>query len=174
MSLQTWKAEFYPTEAKDVSVEAALDHSILKWRGLQEDALKRHGATPYNYGFEGEVRFDCGGTFKTNVDSCALCIYHARNQADKACASCPLAKAREGVPCDECHDAEDHGPWTQWCDGDDAKPMLAWLNYTKRKVLGEAETPETKAEMVAAGVDVDFMLEWAEPEPGSDSEGGEL
>jgi hypothetical protein len=173
MSLQSWKDEFFPKPVEETTVEEALDHSIRKWQGLQEDALRRHVAFG-PVGFAGNMTFD-DGQFDTAGSNCALCFHFNRPSSYDKCGKCPLAAARNGVPCDEGSPSDaNNAPWVEWTNNDDAKPMLAWLNYTKRKVLGEAETPETKAEMVAAGVDVDFMLEWAEPEPGSDSEGGEL
>ena len=42
MSIESWKAEFYPVEAAEVSAEDALAHSLKKWQGLQEESLLKH------------------------------------------------------------------------------------------------------------------------------------
>ena len=47
MSIESWKAEFYPIEAKDVKGDdlERIDHALLKWSGVTEENLKKHEIT---------------------------------------------------------------------------------------------------------------------------------
>jgi hypothetical protein len=37
MSLESWKAEFYPIPADEVKKKDALAHSLRKWEGLRKE-----------------------------------------------------------------------------------------------------------------------------------------
>lgn len=87
MSLETWKAEFYPIEAKDVPIEQAIAHSLKKWEGLTAENLEKHALI----GAEGTTISD--GTLSLRIDSecCALCVHYLDNEDEKQCPKCPLS-----------------------------------------------------------------------------------
>lgn len=131
MSLETWKAEFYPKPAKDVKAEDAVAHSLQKWRGLRKENLEKHG-------LERDVEClqdESCCSFVVDADSCALCVHHLTKQ--DSCASCPLAKARGGVACDDSWNgiskvlpeikAEDVPPYQVFTLRGDPEPMIYWL-----------------------------------------------
>ena len=137
MSLETWKREFYPIDAKSVPVADAVAHSLKKWEGLLPENLARHGVT-----FLPDFHRLMGGPeelshFPIGADSCALCAHHW-NRDDDGCVSCPLCIVRDFVPCDrqrwdeggdgDCY----HSPWSQFANADepDPKPMIMWLQRT--------------------------------------------
>lgn len=98
MSLETWKAEFYPVNANvEMSEEEAIKHSIKKWEGLKPENLSKHFVEldfygdiiePYNIEFS---------EFSISNSSCALCakFYNADENGIltfNGCESCPLYK----------------------------------------------------------------------------------
>lgn len=88
MSLDTWKAEFYPIPADQVPVEDALDHSIKKWSGLTKENMEKHGVrfvesyccltTDSDVAFNPVLGIDAG--------TCALCLHHLKTK----CKTCPI------------------------------------------------------------------------------------
>lgn len=135
MSIKSWKAEFYPVEADEVSAEDALAHSLKKWQGLQEESLLKHGLVKCADGVkiedDNERRF-----FKTSSDTCALCVHHHKTDGDgEYCGDCPLFKLRgrscDGYDCgedgDEDEDEDEISPWLAWVEYNDPKPMIALL-----------------------------------------------
>lgn len=90
MSLDTWKAEFYPVRAIDCPEEDAVRHSVMKWCGLTAENLERHGLKQLSGGREiGDIE---GGFslpyLKINDSTCALCQYHYDD--DALCPACPF------------------------------------------------------------------------------------
>lgn len=123
MSLETWKAEFYPVPADKVKKRDAVAHSLRKWIGMREENLKKHGC----YAHYSSVRSD-DGSFVVSGSSCSLCVLYFHSGKEKPCRECPLAKSRGGVPCDE-----DDSPWSQWSSfskGGNPEPMIAALEKT--------------------------------------------
>jgi hypothetical protein len=44
MSIETWKAEYYPCDADSDEAQAApAAHGLRKWYGLRPEAIARHG-----------------------------------------------------------------------------------------------------------------------------------
>lgn len=95
MSLATWKQEFYRYTAydlKDESWEAVLDHSLLKWIGLREENLNKHGV------FMDECYLRNKDLSKVSIiiidgSSCALCEKSKDPYDDRTdCSNCPLTK----------------------------------------------------------------------------------
>jgi hypothetical protein len=86
MSLETWKAEFYPIPADEVSVDDAVQHSLRKWRGLTKENLEKHALSQKDF----FIKENDGDYPLLSIDdsTCALC-YHFIN--DK-CVACPLFK----------------------------------------------------------------------------------
>lgn len=125
MSLQSWRDEFYPTEAVDCPANEAIAHSLRKWIGLRVENRRRH-----------EVRcdeatshlVDGAARFPVNSTTCALCASHYDDSADDApCAGCPLAVSRDGYSCDTKANDERQSPWAAWFDHENPEPMIAAL-----------------------------------------------
>lgn len=101
MSLQTWKEEFYPTEAYRATEQNAIEHSLTKWRGLTQENLEKHGLKRSRTGIYDEERV--GRNFLEIDDrSCSLCIVY-RNIQD---VFIEKKRVAAGLPI----------PTTQWCD----------------------------------------------------------
>ncbi len=130
MSLATWKAEFYPVEASEVTEADALSHSLTKWTGLTPANLKRHGVSD-KYGSV----YDPGdhGCLEIDGDSCALCVHF--QSGDPECARCPLYHVR-GVSCDGTVEAEKCSPYVSWTTNGAPTPMI---NLLKKVVALEAK-----------------------------------
>ena len=131
MSLETWKAEYYPVTARECKKEDALTHSQRKWEGLKAANLAKH-----------HVYFDLGrravreptGSKRliVNDESCALCIhFHSGdNHADNRCDCCPVAKARRGIPCDAKYKSDTEGrggPFITFVRNLNPAPMIRLL-----------------------------------------------
>lgn len=134
MSLQSWKAEYYPIEARDCKKEDALAHSQKKWQGLKPANLEKHGVK-----FNEASRSVIDDTFRVlTIDgsSCALCKhYHKKgpgsSYADDRCDKCPLAKARNNVPCDAKYRGDDEargGPFMSFIKTKNPVSMIRFLN----------------------------------------------
>ena len=89
MTVETWKAEFYPKPVRQTTVEEAAEHSLQKWRGYLPESLEKHGISldaleaahfPYRA-----------------MGMCALCEHHyirkTYNDAGLTiCPGCPLSE----------------------------------------------------------------------------------
>lgn len=129
MSMQSWLDEFYPVPARDPSAIsddiAACNHSIRKWSGLTQWNMQRH-----NVSLASRVVSDGSSHLTLGIDSssCALCVRHydALPLPNSSCATCPLARARGGVPCDSVMEGERTSPFMAGVAGSPT-PMLTWL-----------------------------------------------
>lgn len=128
MSLETWKKEFYPIEAKD-AIESELEaakHSLLKWSGLRESSMSQHAVSKsqtriYN------IKDEEDKVLEISSFTCALCQRHLRSEGDADCAKCILTAVR-GVPCDRRGaDGNNHAPYGAWLHGDNPEPMIELL-----------------------------------------------
>lgn len=72
MSINSWKAEFYPTYAIDTRRDEAIQHTLRKWKGTQSENLAKHelekAADEKIIGQPEEAHFYFGS------HSCALCV----------------------------------------------------------------------------------------------------
>lgn len=128
MSIETWKAEFYPVEADKVPEELAVEHSLRKWRGMTAENLAKH-CVDVDTGFVYEPgRFK--GAFEIDSESCALCQVHLREKSDKLCGRCPLLQ-HLGKRCDE--DDDGRSPFRVFMYNDDPLPMIAALEAVAAK-----------------------------------------
>lgn len=122
MSLETWKAEFYPIEASKVLVEDAVQHSLRKWRGLTKENLKKHGVKQ-----DGNSIYDVFGSLRLNYGSCALCFHYECSVSD--CPGCPLVSVL-GTRCDICVNRDDEhivSPYREFIWRNDPLPMIEAL-----------------------------------------------
>jgi len=128
MSIETWRAEFYPIRASGCPQEQAAAHSLQKWIGLRPENLTKHGCNTS----EGYVT-DGSGSNGVRVDgaTCALCHWYLKKKGVyELCKKCPLSIVRGGFACDERNEEEDHGPWHSWTYDDNPEPMIKWLEKT--------------------------------------------
>lgn len=132
MSLETWKAEFYPVEAEEVSPTDAVAHSLRKWEGLREENLARHGVEVIRrHGPVGITDIGRADFLGINTNSCSLCqLYYDQN-----CAECPLYESRENFPCwEETEEEQRQGvpsPWHAWMQAATPEPMLSALRLAQ-------------------------------------------
>ena len=141
MSLKTWKAEFYPTTAKQSARGSALNaarHSLQKWTGLTKASMKRHGVRINGYrevqeAGASEYRDD---SFVVDDESCSLCekFFGDPRYDDDCCIKCPLYKTLGGKRCDG-----DKQPYLVWADTQDPAPMIAALRKTVKRLEKEAK-----------------------------------
>ena len=80
MSLETWKAEFYPIDATLVAPEDAIQHALTKWIGLRPENLSKHDLTVHDC----EIS-DAHGNFPVDSRTCTLCVPN-----EYSCNSCPI------------------------------------------------------------------------------------
>ena len=90
MSLEAWKAKYLPVAVQDCSAEDALEHSSLKWEGLQAENLKEfdcHLEEAYLIDDDDSSKF-----LKISGCNCALCYHYFLTSKGlrEACAECPL------------------------------------------------------------------------------------
>ena len=95
MSIETWKAEFYPVPADDKSLDTdvkRVEHSLRKWEGLTPGNIEKHELEFGKYPFYTRRLMSISGTGNTffiDDESCALCEKHFDTQSK--CSTCPLA-----------------------------------------------------------------------------------
>ncbi len=111
---KAWLEKYYPIYAADVAKEDALAHSHQKWLGLRPAVLAEYGMFIVEriHVTDGSHRY-----LRIGADSCALCEYYNHAQEDDkgwraVCQECPLAKVRDGVPCDQAS-AEDEDSYLE-------------------------------------------------------------
>lgn len=141
MSLETWKAEFYPIPAwrsnQETDLKVSIAHSLKKWTGLRPENLARHkvrisgrrswqavipaGDPDIQQGeLEGRKR---PGSLLIDASSCSLCLRFF------SCTPCPLYHELGGNLCDE--DAPHFkGPYMSWVLDTNPEPMIQALTRT--------------------------------------------
>lgn len=118
MSLQTWKEEFYPIEASEVTDKIeAIKHSLRKWTGLLEKNLKKHDVKLLYE--EYEIRLE---DFIINFETCALCQLFDVQTVYYECPNCPFVYYLNHRCCGYIG-----SPWHEFIYYKDPKPMIAAL-----------------------------------------------
>lgn len=121
MSLGSWKAEFYPLDAKACERKDALAHSLRKWEGLSRKNLKKHGVVrTWMVDQRLVVCGDSGELLPIDSSSCALCQHFIVKES--SCKGCPVYEAGHG-----CETFSSHVPWQWWDDTGDPWPMIRLL-----------------------------------------------
>lgn len=129
MSMKTWKEEFYPVPADQVSAEDALDHSIRKWFGLTKENRERHGIMRI---LRLRKVFDAeDNDLEIGTCTCSLCQHYI---GAGACLSCPFVKLM-GKRCDSNFD----GVYGEWGMNGDPEPMIFALLFLKEMQETEGE-----------------------------------
>lgn len=128
MSLETWKAEFYPISAAEAAQDgrlAAIKHSLQKWSGLTERQLRAHDIA--KAGRSTLVSAGPYRSFDINSSTCALCSLYLKSRSFERCKGCPLV-ALLGAPCDTgpCN------PYNAFTVDDKPGPMIDALNALLR------------------------------------------
>ncbi len=121
-----WLKRYYPVPAGKMSAEDAVEHSLLKWRGI---AARRGYSITVDETY-GDLH---SGQKSLAVDNttCALCASFWSISRETPCERCPLYKARNDTPCYMRMDSEDSSPYDDWVLRSQAKPMVEWLKVTK-------------------------------------------
>lgn len=125
MTLKTWKAEFYPKEAKArMSKKSAIEHSIQKWIGLRKENLEAHGLVADSHQV---LIYEDIDSDRLRIDSrsCALCHKYALMQEDE-CEKCPLYLYLGG----RCDSVET--PYFVWRRTGDPEPMIDALQEARK------------------------------------------
>lgn len=136
MSISTWKKEFYPEPpSENMTAEEATLHSILKWEGLTQENLEKHGLT-LSHGVIYETYGSEGNTFEIDQNSCALCVaFKGADELD--CSSCPLYQS-SWMDC-----ADVLSPYREFLRADDPGFVLQFLRDTL-KFIREGKFKDTR------------------------------
>lgn len=138
MSIKTWKDKYYPINATKVKKKdqlGAIEHSLLKWKGLKPKALEKHGLFGDEDGIRAIGSTDCEpeNYLDVNGDTCALC--HITNMS---CHTCPITIAT-GNRCDLSR-WDNPSPFKVWQTDQNPKPMIAVLKKTLKHYQAKAKT----------------------------------
>lgn len=145
LSYKDWLAKYYPTPARDflsaendtISQLAAARHSLIKWSGLSEATLSKHGLLKEDAWIitkqrdHGVLRVD---VLRVDSDSCALCAL-----VDGPCSECPGTIANNGKGCDDRNDYA-KSAYQSFVFDNHVGPMQKWL----RKTVKYLESKQTK------------------------------
>ncbi len=129
MSIESWKAEFYPVPAAQIVNESPLvqaEHAYLKWTGALKENLGKHGLVkPFGSVC---IRDVAGNVFKFSTEECVWC-HNYYSVESGACQFCPLYSY--GV----CGDPS--GPFMHWYSSGDPTLMINAI----KEILDELRRP---------------------------------
>jgi len=130
MSVFSWQNEFLPINPEsETARETPIAVSLRAWRGRRQEALTKHKVLA-----EGHSIYTQQNPVEEHLHvKCALCEVYREDALDAPCQKCPLAQAREGVPCDgdDKSISTTRDPWTAWLLCEDPEPMIAALEHTQ-------------------------------------------
>lgn len=139
MSLDTWKEEFYPTDAVEFygSTDwlAGLNHAHTKWIGFRPECLERHDLTNIGAAI---LKDDDGERMYINGSTCALCSMAHVSNAPLDCSLCPLYRANGRISCDHNIIGDNAvcpnrmSPWAEFVRNKNPEPMINLI----QKALG--------------------------------------
>lgn len=147
MSVKTWKGEFYPVPAVDVSAAEAAAHSLRKWIGARPENLIKHDVLLNSE--TGSIIDSSDERVRFTSVTCALCarfydVDYGESESggyddDGACRQCPLALVRGGVSCTNIiEDEESESPFDMLTsDRPSPEPMISWLEKAVAVVVPE-------------------------------------
>jgi len=120
MSLETWEAEFYPTQAYSPEAQSKpIYHSLRKWIGLKKKNREKHGMRLDLIGRDIEITDEHGYHFWVDDDSCSLC------RVSLECEKCPLGKAFG-----RCNrSVEGNAGWREYCETGEPEEMIRQLAH---------------------------------------------
>ena len=134
MSLETWRKQYAPKKdvARMTHKELFAAHVQL-WKGLGKQALKDHWIHKLpnaNLGYEIEHGLQVAGVILKGMPLCSRFF----GQDATPCITCPLSKARRGIPCNQPKPNEKRSPWSTWTKNGDNTPMLRNLQIAQNKL----------------------------------------
>lgn len=138
MSLESWKAQYYPIPAEDFThlpdIEI-VDAAILKWEGLRPQALTDHDLVKGYRTIFGKPHWE-GSPYGMDIGSgsCAFCL----NYIESDCTRCPLKIVR-GERCDEQITDDEPAPYVAWRKEGDAEPMIGLLKAAKEYLIANSD-----------------------------------
>lgn len=109
MTIESWKAEFYPTEAIDTRPDETIQHTLCKWTGTRPENLAKHGLVKSGAHLKDENK-----DFTFEASSCALCVHYS-------CKTCPLTNHTDK----NCNHID--GAYSEWLLKNDPEPMIKAL-----------------------------------------------
>ena len=126
---EDWLKTYYPKPASSTTKEEAIQHSLTKWKGLRPAVLEEHGLRQSSQQLRTSRVPDSVFVIDIASTTCSLCYHYYKFDAKQLsiCASCPLAKARAGVPCDKLTGEELFSPWYTWVRTGNPEPMIQVL-----------------------------------------------
>lgn len=111
MTIESWKAEFYPIEAIDTRRDEAIQHTLRKWTGARPENLAKYELIKDR----GSIICDnYANVFSFGGGSCALCVHYY-------CDECPLAE-HTGKTC-----MNGNSEYQKWIRDNDPEPMIKAL-----------------------------------------------
>ena len=135
MSLETWKAEFYPIRAKFIEPGLiSIDHSLKKWIGALPENLAKHGCR-----YEDHIIMDDeNNQLAFNANTCSLCVNYKCNTRIRhdgyVYEVCPISQM-QGYSCDT-----PRGDGNTWWDSiDTPEPMIELLEQTNVWYLNQVK-----------------------------------
>lgn len=138
MTIESWKAEFYPVEAYLVPNDtlALLEHSIKKWEGLLPKNRKKHDLIVGTYRkLIPEPDSEYYDSFGVGSESCSLCYHYLEHEEFDKCVKCPLYIIRGNIQCDVTTEDEKReslgSPWGAWAHSSKPERMIMWLKKAK-------------------------------------------
>lgn len=130
MTIETWKAEFYPVEASTLNSAPlidAIDHCLVKWEGLRSDNVAKHGMAS---GVRGKLYDPSTGQqyAPANGPHCALCLRFINDN----CAECPIADDMDDEFTEGCN-----GEYREYINNNNPEPMISSLTRAKETLLAK-------------------------------------
>jgi hypothetical protein len=150
MSIESWKAEFYPMETRDTLEVEAIQHSLTKWVGLMSQNLSKHGlifnSFTGNINEDNETEVDPSNNFSISYSTCSLCYHYYdkeenMEQSKEPCYPCPIFQLINR-PCTTRGLIGKLSPFDYWVMEGNPLPMISLL----RDVLAAAQEQEEEEE----------------------------
>lgn len=152
MSLESWKAEFYPVDvAMLISTNPTpiqlVEHCIKKWRGLLKPNLDKHMVTKRAYSSWLYDKIDCDEDqrFFVTLDTCALCKVYIQKNAEESCMTCPIYELTSRSCDHEVYEKDNEeivAPYEHWCNTDKPERMIQLLEQTLEYVKAQPPTQQ--------------------------------
>jgi hypothetical protein len=115
-----------PVPADHVTAKCApVRHSLVKWYGLRESNLRRHGGRA-----DDTTVFFTDRNLFVDATSCALCVLHTEpgSTGEPDCSKCALTAVR-GAPCYE----GDGNPYLEFWFRKNPEPMIELLKQAQEQ-----------------------------------------
>ena len=141
MSYTTWKQLYYPVSVRDFRNQLPeptmlqyIDHSILKWCGLEKKILVKHELVLYkgdNY-LPALYSFSDLKVFTIDDLTCSLCALTSSPDSRHRCSRCPITKLTSRSCLDNTDKEGEHSPWQAFVFIGDPHPMQSLLARVRK------------------------------------------